>query len=89
MHVCFASCQAATACLALNGQLLLGKIMIGCIPCTHAALLAATGDCLEQESVRAAPGTAYDLRQMSAGPGRPEVRRNGLLWRMLDQLFDI
>ncbi|CAE7247858.1 Nup35 [Symbiodinium natans] len=37
VHVCFASSQAANACLALNGQLLLGKLMVGCVPCTHAA----------------------------------------------------
>ena len=23
------------------------------------------------------------------GPGRPEVRRNGFFWRLLDQLFDL
>eukprot|EP00913_Durusdinium_trenchii_P034170 g31979.t1 len=55
MHVCFGSPQAASACLALNGQLLLGKIMVGCIPCTHAALLAGES---EQPEARLRASTA-------------------------------
>ncbi|CAE7668322.1 Nup35, partial [Symbiodinium pilosum] len=47
VHVCFASSQAASACLGLNGQLLLAKVMVGCVPCTHAALLS--GESAEHE----------------------------------------
>jgi len=87
MHICFASSQAATACLALNGQLLLGKIMVGCIPCTHAALLAA-GETDQQELLQRT-ATSNSGGQFLPRPGRPEVRRNGFLWRLLDQLFDL
>ncbi|CAK9070574.1 unnamed protein product [Durusdinium trenchii] len=62
MHVCFGSPQAASACLALNGQLLLGKIMVGCIPCTHAALLAG-----ESEQ----PEPCVDLPEQAVAPLAP------------------
>eukprot|EP00439_Symbiodinium_sp_Y106_P042969 s3057_g5.t1 len=84
VHVCFASSQAASACLALNGQLLLGKLMVGCVPCTRAALFAEDGHCHEQEVPPQASAAGLTL-----GPGRPEVRRSGVVWRLLDQLFDI
>ncbi|CAE7213137.1 Nup35 [Symbiodinium sp. CCMP2592] len=84
VHVCFASSQAANASLALNGQLLLGKLMVGCVPCTRAALFAEDGHCHEQEVPPQASAAGLTL-----GPGRPEVRRSGVVWRLLDQLFDI
>lgn len=88
MHICFVSSQAATACLALNGQLLLGKIMVGCIPCTHAALLAV-GETDQQESLQRTATYSNGGQFLPPGPGRPEVRRSGFLWRLLDQLFDL
>ena len=34
-------------------------------------------------------GSLSGSGQLPPGPGRPEVRRSGFLWRLLDQLFDL
>lgn len=39
MHVRFHSAAAASACLALNGHALLGRVLIGCVPCTSAVVV--------------------------------------------------
>eukprot|EP00933_Yihiella_yeosuensis_P023816 TRINITY_DN18518_c0_g1_i1.p1 TRINITY_DN18518_c0_g1~~TRINITY_DN18518_c0_g1_i1.p1 ORF type:complete len:320 (+),score=73.34 TRINITY_DN18518_c0_g1_i1:72-1031(+) len=111
MHVRFQSPQAASACLALNGQTLLGKLMIGCTPCAHSVLLAASAgatggldsDEAEQRQrhwqqwpggsgiASGGHGAMAGAPWSSAAVGRdgPQVRRNGLFWRLLDHLFDI
>lgn len=48
MHVRFHSTAAASACLALNGHALLGRLLIGCVPCTSAVVV---------EQPRPAPAT--------------------------------
>jgi len=88
MHVRFQGPQAASACLALNGQILIGQLMVGCVPCAHSALLASTGsDLTEEDRCRAAAVPGGSL--LPGGPGAPQARRGGLLWRLLDNLFDI
>mmetsp|Transcript_16673 Transcript_16673/g.29182 ORF Transcript_16673/g.29182 Transcript_16673/m.29182 type:complete len:268 (+) Transcript_16673:43-846(+) len=88
MHVRFQGPQAASACLALNGQILLGQLMVGCVPCAHSALLACDSDAAEEDRGKGAAFPAGSIVP-AYGPGGPQVRRGGLLWRLLDNLFGI
>eukprot|EP00930_Biecheleria_cincta_P071035 TRINITY_DN58595_c0_g1_i1.p1 TRINITY_DN58595_c0_g1~~TRINITY_DN58595_c0_g1_i1.p1 ORF type:complete len:246 (+),score=30.20 TRINITY_DN58595_c0_g1_i1:48-785(+) len=94
MHVRFHNPQAASSCLTLNGQLLLGKLMVGCIPCAHSALLAASNGEREAQETDRYPGgvggiAGPGIPPAAMGPGGPQVRRGALLWRVLDYLFDM
>ncbi|CAE8620362.1 unnamed protein product [Polarella glacialis] len=99
MHARFQSAQAANACLALNGQVLLGSLMVGCVPCAQSVLLSASGpEEVEQSSQWLNQGSLLGsqlpqgnrLAGSTGSPGQgPEVRRSGLFWRLLDHIFDI
>jgi len=94
MHVRFHGASAANACLAQNGRPILGKLLIGCVPCTSG--LGGAGQAMDESEeaeppFRPGPKPAAGMPwPLAAGatPG-PKVTRGGFLGRLLDLLFDI
>mmetsp|Transcript_43837 Transcript_43837/g.124102 ORF Transcript_43837/g.124102 Transcript_43837/m.124102 type:complete len:245 (-) Transcript_43837:146-880(-) len=98
MHVRFQSPSAANTCLAHNGHAILGKLLIGCVPC--ASGLRAMGEANDGESMfkfdgppsaGVLPGSGRftsPLAHVVSRPG-PEVKTNGFIWRLLDLIFDL
>jgi len=85
MHVRFQSVHAAQQCLSHHGHTVLGKLMIGCVPCT--STLLGTADQKAPDSSR-----RRELVEPEASIPRaplPQVHRGNLLWRLLDLVFDV
>lgn len=94
MHVRFRSAAAANTCLSLNGHAILGKLLVGCVPCTAnlGAMRGPQGLGAEEGPRLAA---VQDEPKGLFGPGQrgattaAQVHRAGFGWRLLDLLFDL
>lgn len=90
MHVRFQTVAAARNCLSQHGHTVLGKLIVGCVPCTSG--LADGGGRPEAEPD---PGPAGRAPEWAAGaaPGTaaptPQISSGGLLRRLLDIILDI
>eukprot|EP00418_Pyrodinium_bahamense_P063193 CAMPEP_0179084344 /NCGR_PEP_ID=MMETSP0796-20121207/38139_1 /TAXON_ID=73915 /ORGANISM="Pyrodinium bahamense, Strain pbaha01" /LENGTH=242 /DNA_ID=CAMNT_0020781767 /DNA_START=39 /DNA_END=767 /DNA_ORIENTATION=- len=96
-HVRFHSSAAADACLAQNGRALLGKLLVGCVPCNSGLVGSGDQGVGEGEEVGLPPPPLRAVGLAPAGASTlwagsaqgPKVTRGGLLGRFLDLIFDI
>merc|ERR1712007_177826 len=73
MHVRFRSAAAADACLAQNGRPILGKLLIGCVPCSSdlVGMTASSGSTGQDASMGAPSINAPLFGGVGAMPSVP------------------